>query len=74
MADEIRPSGSEEQEQRIYDLERRNAALSRFVDELNSVVIEQDKRLMKLEREFRDMMKQTGAGGSDPVQERPPHY
>ncbi|MBF0501243.1 MAG: SlyX family protein [Candidatus Riflebacteria bacterium] len=74
MTDEIRRSGGEEQEQRIYDLERRNAALSRFVDELNAVVIEQDKRLMKLEREFRELMKQTGPGGSDSVQERPPHY
>lgn len=74
MTDEIRHSGSEEQEQRIYDLERRNAALSRFVDELNAVVIEQDKRLMKLEREFRELAKQAGPSGSDAAQDRPPHY
>ena len=74
MTDETRHPNGEDQEQRIYDLERRNAALSRFVDELNAVVIEQDKRLMKLERDFRELVKQTGIGGSDPVQDRPPHY
>lgn len=74
MTTETRCAGCEELEQRLYDLERRNADLSRFVDELNAVVIEQDKRLMKLEREFRELVQQTEPGGAAPAQDRPPHY
>lgn len=74
MSEKPRPTETEELEQRIYDLERRNADLSRFVDELNAVVIDQDKRLMKLERDFRELVKQAEPGGTAPAQERPPHY
>lgn len=74
MTDERQGLGNEELEQHVYDLERRYAALSRFVDELNAVVIEQDKRLMKLEREFRGLQNQTGTADGNIPQERPPHY
>ena len=78
MADENRRSDLEECECRIFELERRNDELSKFVEELNTVVIDQDKRLMALERQFRELRNQAGHGGSDPSspadQDRPPHY
>ena len=68
----------EEYEARILTVERSNAELSRFVEELNTVVIEQDKRLMKLERQIQELVKQSRQSGSEAgqalPQERPPHY
>ncbi len=67
-------STGDNHERRFCELEKRYATLSRFVDELNEVVIEQDKRLMKLEREFRELVKQTEPGSVAPANDRPPHY
>ncbi|MBF0407277.1 MAG: SlyX family protein [Candidatus Riflebacteria bacterium] len=67
-----------EKDNQIIELQRRNAELFKFLDELNAVVIDQDKRLMILERQIREMRKQTEQGDSNPgtslIQERPPHY
>ncbi|MBF0546041.1 MAG: SlyX family protein [Candidatus Riflebacteria bacterium] len=78
MIDENWRSGLEECNFRILELERRNDELFKFVEELNAVVIDQDKRLMTLERQIREMRKQAESSGQDSlssaVQERPPHY
>ena len=39
-------------ERRVADLESRNEQLSRFVEQLNDVIIAQDRRLLSLEREL----------------------
>ncbi|MBF0548870.1 MAG: hypothetical protein HQM08_30910 [Candidatus Riflebacteria bacterium] len=49
MTNENWRSGLEERDCRIFELERRNDELFKFVEELNAVVIDQNKRLMALE-------------------------
>ena len=67
----------ESRDVRICDLERRNEELARFLEELNGVVIEQDKRLLALERQLQSLRKQAWQSGGDHgnlPNERPPHY
>ena len=40
---------------RITELEMRNGQLNRFVDELNEVVVAQNDRLLKLERQVANL-------------------
>ena len=74
MTDEAPTSRIDDLEQQLYALERRNVALARFVDELNAVVIEQEKRLAKLERVWRDVARNNEPGGAAPANDPPPHY
>lgn len=66
------------EEQRIIELEIRFSHLDSFVSELNSVVVEQQKIIEKLQREILDMKKSVGTGEVAPsrtlADDKPPHY
>ncbi|MFO1461958.1 MAG: SlyX family protein [Verrucomicrobiota bacterium] len=63
--------------ERITRLEASVAHLERLCDELNAVVVEQDRRLGRLEKRL-DQMAQLFEGGEldrlRQLQEKPPHY
>lgn len=63
--------------ERITRLEASLAHLERLFDDLNAVVVEQDRRLARLEKRL-DQMAQWFEGGEldrlRQLQEKPPHY
>lgn len=62
-------------EERIIGLESKIAYLENFMNELNSVVIEQEKTIKKLSMEYEDLKKQISTGKEAlPEGEKPPHY
>ncbi len=63
------------EEERFVDLETKIAYLENFINELNGVVIEQEKTIKKLSMEYEDLKKQISTGkGALPEGEKPPHY
>lgn len=62
-------------EERLVELESKIAYLENYINELNKVVIEQDKMIKKLSSEYEDLKKQIAAGKEAlPEGEKPPHY
>ncbi len=66
-------------EKRLYEIEKRLAYLEKYVDELNSVVIEQNKELEHLRR-YTKMLEDKLVSSASPLLEdrphleKPPHY
>ncbi len=62
-------------EERLIELETKLAFLENYINELNTVVIEQDKIIKKLSAEYDDLRKQIHAAKESlPEGEKPPHY
>lgn len=62
-------------EERLIELETKLAFLENYINELNAVVIEQDKSLKRLSAEYDDLRKQINASKESlPEGEKPPHY
>lgn len=62
-------------EERLVELESKIAYLENYINELNKVVIEQDKMIKKLSSEYEDLKKQIAVGKEAlPEGEKPPHY
>ena len=63
------------QDERLITLETKIAYLENYINELNTVVIEQEKSIKKLSSEYEELRKQI-ASGRDPLpeNEKPPHY
>ena len=63
------------QEERIIELETKLAFLENYINELNVVVIEQEKSIKKLAAQTEELKKQiNSAKESLPDGEKPPHY
>jgi SlyX protein len=70
-------SAREGLERRIVDLELRFMLQEKLTEELNQVIVEQQRALDRLALEMRTLQEQVraGAGGdATPKDERPPHY
>jgi len=62
-------------EERIIVLETKIAYLENYINQLNEVVIEQEKNLKQLSAEYEDIKKQIAEGKEAlPKGEKPPHY
>lgn len=62
-------------EERLIAVESKIAYLENYVNELNEVVIEQEKLIRKLAVESEDLRKQISSGKDAlPENEKPPHY
>jgi len=64
-------------DQRLTDLEIKASFAEDLVEQLNQVVIRQQRQIDLLMRELADLKQQYDSGGSEPrgaVDERPPHY
>lgn len=73
----IKNCGEEmEPEKKIIAIETKIAYLENFINELNFVIIEQEKSIKKLISETEVLKKKISASGSEklPENERPPHY
>ncbi|HOP63369.1 MAG TPA: SlyX family protein [Spirochaetota bacterium] len=63
------------EEERFVYLETKIAYLENFINELNEVIIEQDKTIKKISAEYDELKKQIAAGKEAlPEGEKPPHY
>lgn len=61
--------------EKLIELESKIAYLENYINEINAVVIEQDKSIRKLSVEYEDLKKQITAGKEAlPEGEKPPHY
>jgi len=64
-----------DQEERLIELESKIAYLENYINELNEVVINQEKSIKKLATEIEDTKKQISSGKENlPENEKPPHY
>lgn len=69
---------SEPMDERLIELELRYTHLQHLVDQLNDVIVSQQRELDLLARELRELRgavagaSRDGSGGAD--HERPPHY
>ncbi|HNX23775.1 MAG TPA: SlyX family protein [Spirochaetota bacterium] len=64
-----------DQEERIIALESKIAYLENYINELNEVVIEQEKSIKKIALEADEIRKQIASGKEAlPENEKPPHY
>lgn len=66
-------------EERFIDLESRLAQLDHLLHQLNEVVSNQQAQIMRLEEVSRSLVDRIrslgdGAGPTNPVDEKPPHY
>ncbi len=62
-------------ESSLIELESKIAYLENFINEINAVVIEQDKSIKRLSMEYEDLKKQISSGKEAlPDGEKPPHY
>jgi len=64
-------------ENRILELEKRLAYLEKFVEELNEVIVDQQKQLDRCNKELARMQVKTTPSPLDadrPHDEKPPHY
>jgi len=65
-------------DQRLTDLEIKASFAEDLVEQLNQVVIRQQRQIELLVRELNDLKQQQGDGGGaelrGPLDERPPHY
>lgn len=65
-------------EKRIIDLEIRFAHQDEFINELNKIVIEQQKTIERLEKDILDLKRNVNVNPADGVErlktEKPPHY
>jgi len=63
------------EEERLIELETKIAYLENYINELNKVVIGQDKSIKKLSADYDNLKKQVAAGKEAlPEGEKPPHY
>jgi uncharacterized coiled-coil protein SlyX len=63
------------EQDRFVELETKIAYLENFINELNRVVIEQDKSIKKISAEYDELKKQFAEGKEAlPEVEKPPHY
>jgi SlyX protein len=68
-------SDQAELEKRIVDLELRFMRQEKLTEELNDVIVEQQRALDHLTHELRTLREQVLAGTeASPKDERPPHY
>jgi len=64
-----------DQEERLIALETKIAYLENYINEINMVVIEQEKTIKKLEFDSEDLRNQIASGKDAlPENEKPPHY
>lgn len=64
-----------EHEERLVELETKIAFLENYINEINTVVIEQDKLIKKLTSETEEIKRRLDAGKEPlPAGEKPPHY
>ena len=65
-------------DKRILELETKFSYMEKFVDELNEVVIEQQKQIVshkKLINQLNEIIKENqSTDSSAPANEKPPHY
>ncbi len=61
---------------RLTEIERHVADLEKQVDDLNTVVIQQGKKIDRLEKDYRDLRDSVDASLVKPLSEEtpPPHY
>ncbi len=59
---------------RLMELETKAAYLENFIQELNTVVLAQDKTIKYLALEFEELRSQISGNEPLPEDERPPHY
>ena len=70
-----RDGARDELERRIVDLELRFMQQERLTEELNQVIVEQQRALDRIALEMRTLQEQVRAGAEAmPKDERPPHY
>ncbi len=63
------------EQERLIELETKIAYLENYINELNEVVIEQDKSIKKISSEYDELKKQIAEGKEAlPEGEKPPHY
>lgn len=64
-----------DQEDRITALERKVAYLENYINELNEVIIDQEKRIKRVALEADEIRKQIAVSKEAlPENEKPPHY
>ncbi len=64
-------------ETRIVELEKRMAYLEKYVEELNEVIVDQQRQLDRCNRELSRLQPKTALSPVDedrPHDEKPPHY
>ena len=66
-------------EHRLFEIEKRITYLEKYLDELNSVIIDQEKELIHLKRYTKMLEDKISASASPlledrPHLEKPPHY
>jgi SlyX protein len=61
-------------EKRIVDLELRFMKSEKLIDELNDVIVAQQRELDRLAGEVKSLREQLLSGVDAPINERPPHY
>lgn len=64
-------------EKRIIELEKRMAYLERFIEELNEVVVDQQRQLDRCHKKIARLQPKTSPspiGEDRPHDEKPPHY
>ena len=64
-------------EPRIIELEKRLAYLEKYIDELNEVVVAQQRQLDRCQKELAQLQPKTTPSPLDPdrpYDEKPPHY
>ncbi len=64
-------------EKRIIELEKRMAYLEKFIEELNEVVVDQQRQLDRCYKELARLRPKTSPSPIDadcPHDEKPPHY
>ena len=69
------------EEQRLIDIETKLAYQEHLVDELSTIVADQQQRIARLEARCQSLLERlrslgegSGAGPGSPDDERPPHY
>ena len=65
---------TQDDSERIVDLETRMAFLERLVDELNLIVTRQQDQLDELGLKFKELMAQAAASSLERDTSKPPHY
>lgn len=61
-------------DERLTELEIRFSHQDHFLQELNQVVVEQQQKIERLEKELLDLKRNTNSENRNLSDEKPPHY
>lgn len=61
-------------DERLTELEIRFSHQDQFLQELNQVVVEQQQKIERLEKELLDLKRNTNSENRNLSDEKPPHY